>query len=214
MIDVPVVNADGKAVERMTLPSETFEQPVHGASVWQAVRMYLANRRLGLAKTKTRGEVSGGGRKPWRQKHTGRARQGSIRSPQWKGGGKVFGPRPRDYGYALPEKVRRKALISSVTAKLQDGDLLVVDRCELAEPKTKRLVAQLNQIGVDGRSCLLVMERMDSNLKRAAANLGHVQLARPEQLNAYDVLRQEKLVFTKAALEQFIARVQSQGGAG
>lgn len=208
MADAPVINQDGQATEQYPLDAAVFHGQVHRAALWQAVRMYLANRRRGLAKTKTRGEVSGGGRKPWKQKHTGRARAGSIRSPIWRGGGRVFGPRPRDYSYRLPEQLLRKALVSSVNAKANDGELVIVDRVELAGAKTKQVVDQLKRWGINDASCLLVVETPSDALKRACANLGHVRLSTPEQCNAYDVLHQDKLVVTKAALAILEARLK------
>lgn len=207
MTEIPVMNEAGEEVERYRLRPEVFTGEIHQAALWQAVRMYLANQRLGLAKTKTRGEVSGGGRKPWRQKHTGRARAGSIRSPLWRGGGKVFGPIPRDYSYHLPRKILHIALVASVRAKAEEGNLVILERLELTQPKTKLLVNQLRQLGVDGLSCLLVLDEVSEPIKRAAANLRHIRLATTAQLNAYEVLHQEKLIITKKAMQRLEERL-------
>src|SRR5206468_2769577 len=141
----------------------------------QVVRMQLANRRRGTASTKTRGEVSGGGRKPWRQKGTGRARQGSIRSPLWRGGGIALGPKPRDYTYRVPKKVRRAALCSALSLKVREGLLKVVSRLELPEPKTKRMVGLLKDLGV-ARRVLILLADDNLNVQLAARNLPDVKV--------------------------------------
>jgi len=170
--------------------------------------MQLANRRRGTAATKTRGEVSGGGRKPWRQKGTGRARQGSNRSPLWRGGGIALGPTPRDYSYQLPKKVRRAALRSALSMKVREGFLKVVDRIDIAEPKTKQLVGWLKELGIEPRA-LLLLDGENVNIQLAARNLPHVKVLPVEGLNAYDLLQYEYLVCPKAALSKVEERLTS-----
>jgi large subunit ribosomal protein L4 len=165
----------------------------------QAVVMQLANRRAGSASTKSKGMVRGGGKKPWRQKGTGRARAGSIRSPLWVGGGTVFGPQPRDYSYRMPRTARREALFSALSAKQRDGKLIVVDKLELDQPKTKQMVQALAGLKVE--SALVVIPRADANIERAARNLPKVKVLRVEGLNVYDLLRYEHLILTESALK-------------
>lgn len=164
----------------------------------QVVVMQLNNRRSGTASTKTRGLVRGSGRKPWRQKGTGRARVGSIRSPLWIGGGTVFGPQPRDYFYRLPKKARREALLSALSLRRREGKVIVIDKLELAETKTKLMREVLEDLGVE--SALIVIPQPDERVERSARNLATVKVLRAEGLNVHDILRYEHLVFTERAL--------------
>lgn len=164
----------------------------------QTVVMQLANRRGGNAATKSKGWVRGGGKKPWRQKGTGRARSGSIRSPIWVGGGTVFGPTPRDYSYRLPRQARRAALLSALSLKNRDGKIIVVDKFELEAAKTKIMVEALAQLKV--ASALIVIAQPDVNVERSARNLPSVKVLRVEGLNVYDLLRYDHLVLTESAL--------------
>jgi len=163
------------------------------------VIMQLANRRSGSASTKSKGFVSGGGKKPWRQKGTGRARAGSIRSPIWVGGGTVFGPQPRDYSYRMPRKARREALLSALSLKNRDGKIIVIDKFELDEPKTKLMVKALAELKVD--SALIVIAQSDVKIERSARNLPTVKVLRVDGLNVYDLLRYNHLVLTEGALK-------------
>lgn len=165
----------------------------------QAVVMQLANRRSGDAATKTKGFVSGGGKKPWRQKGTGRARAGSIRSPIWVGGGTTFGPQPRDYSYRMPRTARREALLSALSLKNRDGKVIVVDKFEIDIIKTKLMVKALTELSVD--SALIVIAQSDVKLERSARNLPKVKVLRVAGLNVYDLLRYEHLILTEAALK-------------
>ncbi len=177
-----------------TLPvSQTFGGPVNAAVLWQAVRMYLANQRQGTADTKTRGEVRGGGKKPWRQKHTGRARAGSIRSPLWRKGGIVFGPHPREYRYELPKALRVKALVESLKVRVQAGDLLAVEGLEGGTPKTAQIRELLNKMQLTTKT-LVVTDGPDPALARITRNLPDVTVKSVANLNCYDVLRHDKLV--------------------
>jgi large subunit ribosomal protein L4 len=164
----------------------------------QAVLMQLANRRAGTASTKSKGMVRGGGKKPWRQKGTGRARAGSIRSPIWVGGGTIFGPQPRDYSYRMPRSARRTALLSALSQKRQDGRLIVVDKLQPEQPKTKIMAKALADLNV--RSALIVIPAKDDIVERSARNLPRVKVLRVEGLNVYDLMRYEHLILTEAAL--------------
>lgn len=161
--------------------------------------MQLANRRGGNAATKSKGFVKGGGKKPWRQKGTGRARAGSIRSPLWVGGGTIFGPQPRDYAYRMPKKARREALLSALSLKHHDGKIVVVDKLELAEAKTKLMVRALADLQVS--SALIVIAHSDEKIERSARNLPKIKVLRVEGLNVYDLIRYEHLILTEAALK-------------
>ncbi len=180
------------------LPDSIFGVPIRPHLLHQTVIMQLNNRRSGTASTKTRGLVRGSGRKPWRQKGTGRARVGSIRSPLWTGGGTTFGPQPRDYSYRLPKKARREALLSALSLRRKDEKIIVIDKLELAETKTKLMLEVLKNLGVE--SALIVIHKSDEKVERSARNLGTVKVLRAEGLNVYDILRYEHLVLTEQAL--------------
>ncbi len=165
----------------------------------QAVAMQLGNRRAGTASTKSKGFVSGGGKKPWRQKGTGRARAGSIRSPLWVGGGTIFGPQPRDYSYRLPKKARKEALLSALSLKNRDGKIIVLDKLEMAEAKTKLMRKMLEDLQV--KKALIVIPQSDEKVQRSARNLPNVKVLRAEGLNVYDLLRYEHLILTEGSLK-------------
>jgi large subunit ribosomal protein L4 len=182
----------------------TLNEAIFGAKprthlLHQAVVMQLANRRTGSAATKSKGFVSGGGKKPWRQKGTGRARAGSIRSPIWVGGGTVFGPQPRDYSYRMPRTARREALLSALSLKKRESKLIVVDKLELEQAKTKLMVQVLAELKV--ASALLVIPQADAKIERSARNLPNVKVLRVDGLNVYDLLRYEHLILTEQALK-------------
>ncbi len=183
------------------MPAELFAVTVNKGLLHDAVRNYLANQRQGTASTKTKGLVSGGGKKPWKQKHTGRARAGSNRSPLWRGGGIVFGPQPRDYSYKLPKKVKWAALNSAFSAKFSDGEVIVIDALNVDEPKTKKLVSLLKGIGLGDSKVLIITPAKEDNLELAARNAPNIVVRRIGCLNVYDILAHEKLLITKAALE-------------
>ena len=171
----------------------------------QAVVMQLANRRAGTAATKTKGFVRGGGKKPWKQKGTGRARAGSIRSPIWVGGGTVFGPTPRDYSYRMPRTARREALLSALSVKNRDGKLIVVDKFSLEAAKTKIMAQALAELKVT--SALIVIAGADATIERSARNLPKVKVLRVEGVNVYDLLRYDHLVLTEGALKLLAERL-------
>jgi large subunit ribosomal protein L4 len=171
----------------------------------QTIVMQLANRRAGSAATKSKGFVRGGGKKPWRQKGTGRARAGSIRSPIWVGGGTTFGPQPRDYSYRLPRTARREALLSALSLKNRDGKIIVVDKLELEEAKTKLMVKALAELKVE--SAVIVIPQSDEKIERSARNLPKIKVLRVDGLNVYDLLRYDHLILTHAALQRLEERL-------
>lgn len=170
----------------------------------QAVVMQLANRRAGSAATKSKGFVSGGGKKPWRQKGTGRARAGSIRSPIWVGGGTTFGPQPRDYSYRMPRTARREALLSALSLKNRENKIIVVDQFDLEQPKTKLMVQALGELKVE--SALILIAGADEKIERSARNLPRVKVLRVEGVNVYDLMRYDHLILTQDALQRLEQR--------
>lgn len=171
----------------------------------QTVVMQLANRRAGSASTKSKGFVRGGGKKPWRQKGTGRARAGSTRSPIWVGGGTTFGPQPRDYSYRLPRTARREALLSALSLKNRDGKIIVVDKFELEEAKTKIMVNALAELKVE--SAVIVIAQSNEKIERSARNLPKIKVLRVEGVNVYDLLRYDHLILTQEALQRLEERL-------
>jgi large subunit ribosomal protein L4 len=180
------------------LKEQIFRLQARPHLLHQTVLMQLANRRAGTAATKSKGLVRGGGKKPWRQKGTGRARAGSIRSPIWVGGGTIFGPQPRDYSYRMPRSARRTALLSALSMKNNDGKLIVVDKLEPEQPKTKIMARALADLNV--QSALIVIPGRDDTVERSARNLPRIKVLRVDGLNVYDLLRYEHLILTEAAL--------------
>ena len=198
--EIQLFDLEGKRVGSLQVPA-ALEGPVNEAVLWQAVRMYLANRRQGTAQTKTRGQVRGGGRKPWRQKHTGRARAGSIRSPLWRKGGIVFGPHPREHRYELPASVRKVALVNSLRDKIGGEAVAVIKTFEGLAPKTKALAQLLKKLQAE-RKVLLVIEKPSAELARISRNLAGVTAVKPaSDLTCYDVLLSDKLVVTEGAFK-------------
>ena len=197
MANVKMFNMSGSEVGTIDLNDSIFAVEVNTHVMHQAVVQYLANQRQGTQSALTRAEVRGGGRKPWRQKGTGRARQGSIRSPQWTGGGVVFAPKPRDYSFKLNKKVKRLALKSALTTKVNDGKLVVVDELTV-NPKTKEMVSVLNNL--NAAKSLVVVEDDNNNAVIAARNIPTVKTASVNTINVYDVLKYDSLVLTKAVV--------------
>ncbi len=197
---VPVLDTDGKPAGKMSLPADLFAAKINKPLMAQAVRVYLANQREGSASTKTRGEVEGSTRKIFRQKGTGRARHGAIRAPIFVGGGIVFGPKPRDYHLDLPKKMKRAALTSALTSKLQEQSIVVVDGFGNLEPKTKIMAQALTATVGDIKSMLLVVSKDAANVVRAARNIEGVDIMPVQNLHAYSVLNHQKLVFMKEAI--------------
>ncbi|MCI3926333.1 50S ribosomal protein L4 [Paenibacillus sp. TRM 82003] len=201
MPKVAVYNVSGAQVGEVELSDSVFGVEPNTHVLHDAVLMQQASLRLGTHKTKGRSEVRGGGRKPWKQKGTGRARQGSIRSPQWKGGGIVFGPTPRSYAYRLPKKVRRLAIKSALSAKVIDQDIIVLDTLSVAAPKTKEIKAILNNLKVD-RKALVVMAEFDNNVALSVRNLPNAKFVSAEGISVLDVLGYDKLIITKDAAKK------------
>ena len=200
-MEVPVKNQNGETIDTIELNDEVFNAPMNQALVHQAVVIYQGNKRQGTHSTKTRAEVSGGGRKPWIQKHTGRARQGSIRSPQWRHGGVVFGPHPRDYRKSLPKQLRRQAVRCVLSEKARRGNLICVDSMDSLDGKTRSMVSLLNNLGIS-KSALVVTNGTDANLVLAAHNIKGVWTMPINLLNANDLLRRETLIMTVDAVKE------------
>lgn len=203
MPTVDVVDLNRRKVGSAELPAEVFGCAPHTALVHEAVVMQRACERQGTASTLRRGEVSGSGKKPWKQKHTGRARAGSVRSPVWRHGGSVFGPKPRSYAFSMPKKKYRAALQSALSAKLAEGHLIVVSSLSLEQPKTKLLAKALDQFG-SGSQVLVVAGEGQTGLTQAARNLAKVTVVTPDRLNVYDIVRAGMIVIP----ERDLARVK------
>ena len=200
MPKIKVKNLENKVVETIELSEAVFDAPVNEGLMHDAVRQYLASHRAGTHSTKTRAEVRGSGRKPWRQKGSGRARVGEARNPLWRSGGIVFGPKPRKYGYELPKKMFRAALRSALTVKLRDSELSVIDAFNLGSHRTKPFAESLDKLGFK-RKVLLVDHEENPNLHMASRNLVEVRLIANLQVTPYQLLNSRHVIFTKAAIE-------------
>ncbi|MBQ8558480.1 MAG: 50S ribosomal protein L4 [Tyzzerella sp.] len=198
MANVSVYNIEGKEVGTIDLSDAVFGVEVNEHLLHMAVVQQLANKRQGTQKAKTRSEVSGGGRKPWRQKGTGHARQGSTRAPQWTGGGVVFAPTPRDYSFKLNKKEKRAALKSALTSRVQENKFIVVDEMNFGEIKTKNFQNMLNNLSVS--KALVVLEDDNKNAELSARNIADVKTARTNTINVYDILKYNTVIVTKAAV--------------
>jgi large subunit ribosomal protein L4 len=210
MAKVDVVNARGKKAGSVDLPDEVFGVQVNVPVMHRVVRAQLAAARAGTHSTKTRAEVRGGGRKPWRQKGTGRARQGSIRAPQWTGGGVVFGPTPRDHDLRVNKKEKVLALRSALTDRRAGGNLKVLDALDFDAPRTAEAVELLETLGIAGRKLLLVVDGLEEAAIKSFRNLRTVHMLTFDQLNAYDVLASDVVVFTRDSLSAFLGRGQDK----
>ncbi len=199
MPKVAIYNMQGAQVGEMELNDEIFGIEPNEEVVHEAVVMQLASLRRGTHSTKTRAEVRGGGRKPWRQKGTGRARAGTIRSPLWRKGGIVFGPKPRDYSYSIPRKKRRLAIKSVLSSKVNTGDLIVLDNLTFAAPKTKEMVQVLNNLKVDKKALIVTVDN-EANVEKSARNIAGVKPLAADGINVYDLLKHDKLIITKDAI--------------
>ncbi|MGD0283640.1 MAG: 50S ribosomal protein L4 [Dissulfurispiraceae bacterium] len=184
----------------MDLNASVFGNEACDSVVHSSVVSFLANQRQGTHATKTRGLVSGGGKKPWKQKHTGRARQGSIRAPQWRGGGIVFGPQPRDYSTKLPKQMRKVALFKALTMKMADGQVVLLDALAIEKPRTKEMLRVLGNLGLSDKTVLIVLAESDRNIVCSARNIPGVDVIRASDLNAYAVAVYDHVVFTADAL--------------
>ena len=199
-MDMPVYSKEGEKIDSVQLDGEKFGGPIRTTLLRDAILMYEANKRQGTACTKTKAEVAGGGKKPWTQKHTGRARAGSIRSPLWKGGGVSFGPKPRDYAYLIPKKAKKMAFYSALATRVRDGELVIVDDLNFEAPKTKQMITILKALGITGESCLIILPKADEVVWKSARNIPYVKVATCAGLNAYEILKPKKILLTREAL--------------
>ena len=206
MAKLKVIDKSGKATREITLPKEVFSYPVKEHLLYEAVISQRTNQRAGTASTKTRGEVRGGGRKPWRQKGTGRARAGSIRSPLWRKGGTTFGPRPRDFSYKMPKQARKNAMKSALSLKYAEKQLLILKELKFKEPKTKEGVKVLQRLNLD--SALIVDSHENTNLFLSLRNIPKIKPIDCNQINTYDILKYKWLVFTEKAFESLMERLK------
>ena len=201
MAKINVVDMAGKVVSELELNDAVFAVEINKTAMHAAVVNYLANQRQGTQSTLTRTEVSGGGKKPWRQKGTGHARQGSTRAPQWRHGGIALGPKPRSYRIAMNKKVKRLAILSALSTKVIDNEMIVVDAITTDEYKTKTMVNMLNAVGAQGKT-LIVLDSADAKVIKSAANIDKVKTAQVNSLNVYDILNCDKFVIVKGAVEK------------
>jgi large subunit ribosomal protein L4 len=206
-LSIDVFDSNKKSVGSVDLP-EAFGAPVKKQLLWEVVRSQQASVRAGTASTKKRGDVSGGGKKPWKQKHTGNARHGSTREPQWRHGGNVFGPMPRDYSYEIPKKMRKQAIASALAQRLKEGKLVILDKLELAKPSTKTIVSTLEKLGVSSSTLVITAERNEA-VEKSFRNLKSVKLLPVAGLNVRDVLLHQNLVLTRGAVEGVAKRVNA-----
>lgn len=198
MTKVAVYNREGSSVGEIELNDAIFNRQVNMPVMHQAVLVYLNSQRRGTHSTKTRGLVSGGGKKPWRQKGTGHARAGSSRSPVWRGGGVTFGPQPRSYTIAMPKKMRRAALLSALSLKNQEGKIVVLDELNFDNPKTKEMARILNNL--DAANALVILEEGNNNAALSVRNMPTVQVVAPDSINTYSILLHDKVLLTRTAL--------------
>lgn len=203
MLEVPVVDIQNNKIGNVELNDKIFGQPVNVALLHETVVMQLNNKRQGTHCTKTKGFVRGGGKKPWKQKGTGRARSGSSRSPVWVGGGTVFGPLPRDYAFSFPKKKARLALYSALSSKLKDNNIVVVDSFSIESGKTRDAATMLNKLNING-TVLIVCDDKNNLIYRAVRNLPQAVIMDTTQVNVYDLLRYENLIICKADIEKMM----------
>ena len=209
MLKLNVYSKEGKVVNEKTLPPEIFEIKPNEEVIYEAVRMYQANKRQGTVSTKTRAEVRGGGKKPWRQKHTGRARAGTRSSPIWRGGGIVFGPKPRDYYYRIPDKKLRLALLSAISYKAKEGKIILLSDLSFSEPRTRLFVAMLQVLGLSSKKRILFSpQKLEPNVYRSGRNIKNTNFTSAKDLNVFDVVQTDVMVFPLDGLEAFIKRMQ------
>jgi large subunit ribosomal protein L4 len=201
MPELEIKDKSNKAVGKIALSDEVFGVAAKDGVVHNAVVNFLANQRQGTHASKTKGLVSGGGRKPWKQKHTGRARAGSSRSPLWRGGGIVFGPQPRDYSYSIPRKARKIALKAALSGKLADAEMTVIDSFAIDKPKTKTMTAILKGLELEGKSILIVVPEYDEAVFLSSRNIPNVTVRRVSDLNSYDVASHNRVLMTRGAAE-------------
>jgi len=206
-ITLPIYNTEGKETGNIKLNPAVFDGTVNTAVIYQAVCAWRANQRKGFAATKTRGEVSGGGKKPWKQKGTGRARVGSTRSPLWRHGGVIFGPHPRDFSYNLPQKIRALALKSSLNTKVKENSLMVLEELKIVAPKTKEAAKIFSNLKIKENS-LLLLDKIDRNTKMALRNIGFLNVGLAKDTHAYEVISHKRLIITKEGLAGLVDRLK------
>jgi len=206
-ITLPIYSLDGKELESIKLNTSVFDGTINTEAIYQAINAYRAGQRRGVASTKTRGEVSGGGKKPWKQKGTGRARVGSTRSPLWRHGGVVFGPHPRDFSYKLPTKIKTLALKSSLNSKVKENSFMVLDNLSLDKPKTKEARKIFSNLKINS-SALLILGKIDKTTRLALRNLSFLDLNTATDTNVYEVITHKKIIVTKDGLTGLINRLK------
>ena len=207
MPQVDVFDLEKKKVGSVDLVSSVFEYPVNESVLHLVVKWQLASKRSGTASTKTRGEVRGGGKKPWKQKGLGRARAGSNRSPIWRGGGITFGPKPKDWSFSVPKKVRKQAVKSALSLKLSQDELFVVENFDLKEIKTKQISDFMNKFELN--KCLILVDDLNENLVKSSRNIKNVKVLRNEGVNVYDLLKYKNLIITKSTVEKVQEALES-----
>lgn len=210
--EIPVVdvyNLSGKKVDKFKLDPDIFNKDIHKKLLHQVVLMYRANERQGNVSTKKRGAVRGGGKKPWRQKGTGRARVGSIRSPLWRGGGVVFGPQPRDFGYQLPKKMKRKAIIMGLSAKTKDNEILILEKDpDISKPKTKEIAKLLEALKSYNIKVLFLQSKRNEALIRSCRNIKNLTVKLCGEFNAYDILTNSRILFSRETHDSIVKRLK------
>jgi len=203
MPEIEIKDRDNKIIEKMNLREDVFGVQGKRGILHQVVVNFLANQRQGTHSTKTKGLVSGGGRKPFKQKHTGRARAGGSRSPLWRGGGTVFGPQLRDYSYKVPKKVKRRALMAALYEKLYSNEIVVIDSIPIEKPRTKEMLSILKNLGLDKKSVLVVLSEHNDSVALSVRNIPGVRITRAMDLNTYDVIASNMLLMTREAIARF-----------
>jgi large subunit ribosomal protein L4 len=201
MVEMNVHSVEGEKIDEIKLNDDMFNAKINKHIVHQIVKRYLAEKRRGTASTKGRSDVRGGGKKPWKQKGTGRARAGTIRSPLWVGGGVIFGPENRDYSYSIPRKMRLVALKSVLSGKVKNEDIIILDKIELKEGKTKDITYILDKFHINNDKIIIVIDKEDEAVKRAANNLKNVMVITANKINTYDLVNYQKMLITKSALK-------------
>lgn len=209
MASLNILDLDGKVKEKVNISDKIVKQKVNSVILYQEVRRYLASIRSGTHNTKTRGEVRGGGKKPWRQKGTGNARAGSNRSPIWKGGGVTFGPTPRDHSFKLNKKVVKKSKLIAFSDKFENKKIIVVDKLNFKKPETKKAAGILKKLKLDGVKILMVFDNLSADEVKSFRNISNVIIESAKGLNAYGILSADYLVFTKSSLESFMERMKN-----
>ena len=198
MNTLSVINVKGKEISKVTFEKDILK--VNRGVIYQVINNYMANKHFGTHKTKKRDEVSGSGKKPWRQKGTGRARAGSIRSPLWRGGGVVFGPEVRSYSYTVPQKARRLAIIEAIKSKIKDNKMVIFDNLSVDKPKTKNMISIIKTLKL-GKNCLIVMETVENNVKLATRNIPNFEIKNRKDITALDVIKFERLAISEESLK-------------